>query len=170
MAGNNGNNGNNGNKFNDLMIEDVKALFPGMTNTPLATINTDNGNPGIRLVDNSDNLAEMLKVVWFPDIEMARNVAEALAECDEFLIEPDGKTRNKEVLQRIEWVKNLCASLCSYNARFADLYKQAAIGVATTAVTEKGATLITFPGNIPSGKYDSVNNNKNVSDNHGRKA
>lgn len=62
----------------------------------------ETGNPGIRLIANDDSLINMLKVVYLEDVEMARNAAEALAECDEFMMEPDprhpGKMRaNREV-------------------------------------------------------------------------
>ena len=151
----------NGNGMKDQMYADTKALYPGFGETPLFNANGSGNNPGVRLINNDDKLSEMLKLLWFPNTEMARNVAEALAECDEFLYNPDGK-QNKEVLQRIEWIKNLCASLCSVNSRFADIYKQTAIGVATTAVTEKGATLVNMPFNVreqPSKPAPNNNNN-----------
>lgn len=132
------------NRFKDMTIDGVKALFPEMGSEPIFHSNGGSSNPGVRLITNDDKLNEMLKVVWFPDMELARNVAEALGECDEFLLNPDGKP-NPLVAQRVEWIKNLCAALCSYNARFADIYKQTAIGVATTAVTEKGASLLQMP-------------------------
>jgi hypothetical protein len=139
-------NGNGNGNGNNLMYYAGSRLLSGdYGDKPLFSGNGSGNNPGVRLVDNSDSLSEMLKMVWFPDSELARNVAEALAECDEFLINIEDSKPNREVLQRIEWVKNLCASLCSVNARFADIYKQTAIGVATTAVTERGATLVTMP-------------------------
>jgi len=157
-----GNNGNSGNDMQDIYVDGVKALYPDFGDKPLFNSNGGGSrNPGVRLIDNSDKMNEMLKMLWFPEMEMARNVNDALAECDEFLFSLEDKEHKKpnlEVMQRIEWVKNLCACLCSVNARFADIYKQTSIGVATTAVTEKGSTLLSFPANIPGAKDEPKNN------------
>jgi hypothetical protein len=79
----------------------------------------------------------MLKIVYIEDYETARNVAEALAECDEFLLDEEGKP-DPLVLQRIEWIKYMLALFCSVKGRFADAYKQASTGVLTNAMTDKG--------------------------------
>lgn len=152
------------NRFKDMTIDGVKALFPEMGSEPLFHGNGGSSNPGVRLISNDDKLSEMLKLLWFPDMDLARWVPESLSECDEFLLKPDGKP-HPEVLQRIEWVKNLCAAICSFNARFADLYKQTAIGVATTAVTEKGSTLL----QMPLGRADNSQNEKSSVKGNGRK-
>lgn len=147
MAGNNGNgkNGKNGTvDFEDLTVEDVKALFPGMGSGPLISPNLESGNPGVRLVTNDDNLLAMLKIVYVEDYEMADNIADALGECDEFLLNEDGSD-NKEVLQRIEWIKYKLALYCSVKGRFADAYKQASTGVLTNAMSEKGWNLLSMP-------------------------
>jgi len=110
----------------------------------------ETGNPGIRLIANDDSLINMLKVVYVEDYELARNAAEALAECDEFMMEPDpkhpGRMRaNKEVKQRVEWIKYLLSIFCSVKGRFADAYKQAATGVLTNSMTERGWERIQMP-------------------------
>lgn len=145
----NGNGNNNGaavfgKDFQDYKIEDVKALFPEMQTGPLVGQMIDSGNPGIKLISNDEELIAMLKIVYVEDYEMARCVAEALAECDEFLLNPDGKP-NAEILQRVEWIKYLLAIFCSVKGRFADAYKQAATGVLTNAMSERGWTLLNLP-------------------------
>jgi hypothetical protein len=147
-----GNNGNGkydntkvmGKDFQDLKIEDIKALFPEMPTGPLVGQMIDSGNPGYKLVSNDEELIAMLKIVYVEDYEMARCVAEALAECDEFLLNEDNKP-NTEVLQRVEWIKYLLAIFCSVKGRFADAYKQAATGVLTNAMSEKGWNLLQLP-------------------------
>lgn len=136
MSKDNGKNGNNhGNGFEDLTIEGVKALYPEMQAQPLFTPNLDTGNPGVRLITNDGSVLEMLKIVFLPDYDMCHCVAEALAECDEFLLNEDGKP-NAEVLQRIEWIKYLLAAYCSKDGRFADKYGQIATGVLTNAMED----------------------------------
>ena len=153
--GDNGKNGNgqhhdngNGNgkvNFEDMTVEGVKLLFPGMGAGPLISANLDSGNAGIRLVQNDSNLLDMLKIVYVEDYEKADNVSDALGECDEFLLDDDGKTENKEVKQRVEWIKYKLAIYCSVKGRFADAYKQAATGVLTNAMSERGWNLLNIP-------------------------
>jgi len=128
----------------DITFGDVKALFPEMSKGPLVSGVMDSSNPGIRLVSNDGNLMEMLKIVYVEDEEMARNVAEALAECDEFLLQEDGKP-HPLIVQRIEWIKYMLSLMCSVKGRFADAYKQTATGVLTNAMTEKGWAPLNFP-------------------------
>lgn len=128
----------------DLKINDIKAIFPDVSQGPIFSPNLESGNPGIRLIANDDNLLDMLKIVYIEDYEMADNVADALGECDEFLLNEDG-TANAEVLQRIEWIKYKLAARCSVKGRFADAYKQTATGVLTNAMSEKGWTLLQMP-------------------------
>jgi hypothetical protein len=165
MPGNNGNGGNGsknvsvmGKDFQDYTINDIKALFPEMPTGPLVGQMIDSGNPGIRLVSNDEELIAMLKIVYVEDYEMARCVAEALAECDEFLMNEDGKP-NTEVLQRVEWIKYLLAIFCSVKGRFADAYKQAATGVLTNAMSEKGWNLLSLP--IGKNNNNQPNENRN---------
>lgn len=155
MPGNNGNNENGG----DYTIDGVKALFPEMSQGPLVSGMLDSGNPGVRLVANDDKLIDMLKIVYVEDYEMARNVAEALAECDEFMLGPDGKA-DKLVLQRVEWIKYMLAIFCSVKGRFADAYKQASTGVLTNAMSERGWTLLNLP--IGRNAHNNNDNNNNV--------
>lgn len=157
MPGNTGNNGN-GNGNGDMTIEGVKALFPEMSQGPLVGGMLDSGNPGVRLVANDDKLIDMLKIVYVEDYEMARNVAEALAECDEFMLGPDNKP-DRLVLQRVEWIKYMLAIFCSVKGRFADAYKQASTGVLTNAMSEKGWTLLNLP--VGRNANESRNNNGN---------
>lgn len=131
--------------MNDLKIDDVKALYPGMQSGPLFSPSMDSGNPGVRLIANDGTLLDMLKIVYVENYEMADNIADALGECDEFLLNEDGKTLNPEVLQRIEWIKYKLAIYCSIKGRFADAYKQAATGVLTNAMSERGWTLLQLP-------------------------
>jgi hypothetical protein len=159
------NNGNNGNKdfqqfMNDLTLDGAKALLPELSQTPLISGFSNDSNPGRLLVANDDKLIDMLKIVYIEDIDLARNVAEALAECDEFLLGPDGKP-HALVLQRIEWIKYLLAIMCSVKGRFADAYKQAATGVLTNAMSDsKGWTLLGTPIGKPNlDKIDHNNNN-----------
>lgn len=140
-----GNNGNGKVDFNDITIDGVKALFPEMQSGPLFSPNLDSNNPGVRLIANDGSLLEMLKIVYVEDYNMADNVADALGECDEFLLNEDGKP-NTEVLQRIEWIKYKLAIYCSVRGRFADAYKQAATGVLTNAMSDgKGWSLLQLP-------------------------
>lgn len=151
--------------FNDITIDGIKGLFPEMSQEPLIGPMIDSGNPGLRLISNDEKLIDMLKIVYVEDYEMARNVAEALAECDEFLLEADGKTLNKEVLQRIEWIKYMLAIFCSVKGRFADAYKQAATGVLTNAMSEKGWTLL----NIPFGRNGFTDQRTNNNNGNGKR-
>lgn len=129
----------------DITIDGVKALFPEMASGPLVGGMIDSGNPGVRLVANDDKLIDMLKIVYVEDYDLARNVAEALAECDEFLIDEATKKPDPLVQQRIEWIKYLLAIFCSVKGRFADAYKQASTGVLTNAMSERGWTLLSIP-------------------------
>lgn len=131
--------------FEDMTIEGVKALFPEMQSGPLVGAMVDSGNPGIRLISNDEKLIDMLKIVYVENYEMARNVAEALAECDEFLIDEVTKKADPEILQRVEWIKYMLAIFCSVKGRFADAYKQASTGVLTNAMSERGWTLLNLP-------------------------
>lgn len=132
-------------EMKDLKINDVKALFPEVQAGPLFSASVDTGNPGVRLIANDGNLLDMLKIVYVENIEMADNVADALGECDEFLMDENGK-ENQEVRQRIEWIKYKLAIYCSIKGRFADAYKQAATGVLTNAMSDgKGWTLLQLP-------------------------
>lgn len=141
----------------DITIDGVKALFPEMTQGPLVSGMIESGNPGVRLVANDDKLIDMLKIVYVEDYEMARNVAEALAECDEFLMNDNGKPEPL-VLQRIEWIKYMLAIFCSVKGRFADAYKQAATGVLTNAMTESGWRLLGMPLGKPDNNHERQNN------------
>jgi hypothetical protein len=151
----NNNNGHSGD-FNDYTVNDLKELVPGLGRGPLLSANLDSGNPGIRLISNDDRLIDMLKIVYVEDYDFGRSVAEALAECDEFLLNPDGK-ENPEVKQRVEWIKYLLAIFCSVRGRFADKYTQAATGVLTNAMDEKGWGRIQMPmgGKNSDGQYQS---------------
>lgn len=142
----------------DITIDGVKALFPEMSQGPLIGGMLESGNPGIRLVANDDKLIDMLKIVYIEDYEMARNVAEALAECDEFLIDEATGKPNKLVIQRIEWIKYMLAIFCSVKGRFADAYKQASTGVLTNAMSERGWSLL----NIPVGRNASEPRDRNT--------
>lgn len=152
--------GSNGNGHTDLVENLPKSLRPEYAphehdedETGPETILGDaieTSNPGIRLIANDDTLINMLKVVYVEDYELARNAAEALAECDEFMMEPDpnkpDKMRvNKEVKQRVEWIKYLLSIFCSVKGRFADAYKQAATGILTNSMTERGWERIQMP-------------------------
>lgn len=157
--GKNGKGGMPGKEFvdmKDITIDGVKALFPEMQQGPLFSPNLDSGNPGTRLITNDGSLLEMLKIVYVENYDMADNVADALGECDEFLMNEDGKP-NAEILQRVEWIKYKLAIYCSIKGRFADAYKQAATGVLTNAMSDgKGWTLLQLPlggnaNNQPSG-------------------
>jgi hypothetical protein len=159
---NNGNGNGSGTDFKDITIDGVKALFPEMQTGPLISGMMDSGNPGIRLISNDEKLIDMLKIVYVEDYEMARNVAEALAECDEFLLDERGKP-DPLVLQRVEWIKYMLAIFCSVKGRFADAYKQAATGVLTNAMSEKGWTLL----QVPLGR--SMNEPQNKEGNQGKR-
>lgn len=165
----------NGNGHNALMEELPKSLRPNYAPhehdddeqgpQQLMTDAIETGNPGVRLIANDENLINMLKVVYVEDVELARNVAEALGECDEFLMEWDEKRQkfrpNKEVLQRVEWIKYLLSIFCSVKGRFADAYKQAATGVLTNSFTEKGWERLTLPlGNNKRDEQDGKPNGK----------
>jgi hypothetical protein len=141
----------------DLTFDGVKALFPEMASGPLVGAMIESGNPGVRLVSNDDDLLNMLKIIYVEDYEMARNFAEALAECDEFLYNADGKP-NKEVQQRIGWLKNELSIFCSVKGRFADAYKQAATGVLTNAMSESGWKLLGMPIGRPANEGKDHNN------------
>lgn len=151
MASNNGHDSGNGNGKGqdpfgkDMTLDGVKALFPEMAQGPLVGAMIESGNPGVRLVANDDKLIDMLKIVYVEDYEMARNVAEALAECDEFLLNELTGKPDPLVLQRIEWIKYMLAIFCSVKGRFADAYKQASTGVLTNAMSERGWTLLNIP-------------------------
>jgi hypothetical protein len=112
------------------------VLRPENTNPQrLISPNLEGSNPGLRLISNEERLPDMLKVVYIDDDDEARYIAEALGECQEFLLNEDGKP-NAEVEMRIEEIKFLLASKCSIKGRFADAYKQAAVGVLTNSFTE----------------------------------
>lgn len=155
MEGDNGNENKQGEEFKiediagegfkDLTIGGIKALYPEMSQGPLVGAMIESGNPGVRLVANDDKLIDMLKIVYVEDYELARNVAEALAECDEFLINELTGKPEPLVLQRQEWIKYLLAIFCSVKGRFADAYKQASTGVLTNAMSERGWTLLSMP-------------------------
>lgn len=150
----------NGHK-EDLTVEGLKALYPEMAQGPLISGSIDSGNPGIRLVSNDDKLVDMLKIVYIETIEDSNNFSDALAECDEFLVDERTGKPDPEVLQRIEWIKYRLASRCSVGGRFADAYKQAAVGVLTNTATERGWK----PLNLPMGRYD--NNQKDHNSGNG---
>jgi hypothetical protein len=145
-------------EMRDMTIGDVKALFPEMQQGPLFSPNLDSGNPGVRLIANDDKLIDMLKIVYVEDYAMADNIADALGECDEFLLDPDGKP-NAEVLQRVEWIKYKLAIYCSVKGRFADAYKQTATGILTNAMSEKGWNPLQMP--LGKNKYDREDQNQN---------
>lgn len=128
-------------------------------NMPQALIsgNIADGNPGVKLIQNDDRLSEMLKAVYIEDYELARNVAEALGECDEFLYNKDGKP-NKDVERRIEWIKYILATFCSVKGRFAQAYLDGATGIRTSTFTERGWQQFTF--NNKSREYNAEPNNK----------
>jgi len=131
-------------------------------NMPQALIsgNIDSGNPGAKLIQNDDKLAEMLKAFYFRDDEFGRNVAEALGECDEFLIDTEGDNKgkpNKGVLLRIEWVKYLCSALGSVGGRLIQAYLDGATGIRTTAFTERGWQLFSLTGRPRENDNDSGN-------------
>lgn len=144
--------GNNGHEEytvqNDMTIEGAKALFPDMAQGPLIGGMLESGNPGVRLIANDDSTIDMLKIVYLEDNEEALNIAGALSECDEFLMNDDGKTKSKRVLQRIEWIKYLLACKCSVKGRFAHGYMETSTGVLTSSMSERGWV----PLNIPMGK------------------
>lgn len=132
--GNNGNGKNGNGSVTDTQLKDLLPAYLAGPNRIISP-NLDSSNPGVRLVQNDATLIEMLKIVYVKDEEFARNVAEALAEANEFLLDENGK-EDKRVLQRIESIKNLLAIFCSINGRFADAYKQAAAGILTNAMSE----------------------------------
>ncbi len=103
----------------------------------LISPNIETTNAGVRLISNEEKIPDMLKAIYLQDEELARCIAEALAECDEFLYSPDGKP-DKEVELRREWIKYLCACFCSVKGRFAQLYTDAATNIRTTAFDERG--------------------------------
>lgn len=166
MAENEGNgNGNGFVNLDEMTWEGVRKLFPNTGTGPIVSGLIDSGNPGTRLVANDDKLIDMLKIVYVEDYEMARNVAEALAECDEFLLGPDGKP-DTLVLQRVEWIKYMLAIFCSVKGRFADAYKQAATGVLTNAMSDaRGWTLL----NMPLSRNGAQNPNESERPNHNNK-
>jgi hypothetical protein len=129
--------------FKDITIDGVKALFPEFGGAPLISGNSS-GEPAYRLIEN-DDLLESLKVVYFPTLEHAHNVRDALAECFSARLLATNKEDLKAVDERINWIKIHCATMCSLNALFADEFKQTAIKVATTASTEKGFKMMQMP-------------------------
>ena len=169
----NGNGNGNGNISNDprfknlkdmedLTVDGLKAIFPDMQQGPMFSPNIDSGNPGVRLIANEGNLLDMLKVVYVENYEMADNVADALGECDEFLLDTQTGKPNIEVLQRVEWIKYKLAIYCSIKGRFADAYKQASTGVLTNAMSDgKGWSLLNLPlGGNPNQQTNSYKKDK----------
>jgi hypothetical protein len=145
-----------------MTFDGAKELFPELSKGPLLGQMLDSGNPGVRLISNDDNIINMLKIVYVENYEQARNFAEALGECDEFLLNPDGKP-NREVMQRIEWIKYMLSIFCSVKGRFADAYKQTATGVLTNSMSERGWHLLSAPfgHNNNNNNNDRNNNDRN---------
>jgi hypothetical protein len=142
----------------DQTLEEVKKLYPEMTTGPLIGGNLDSGNPGVRLVQNDENIFDMLKIVYLEDDEEVHNFAEALGECGEFLIDEATKKPHPLVLERINWLKYLLSLKCSKKGRFADAYKQTATGVLTNAMTESGWKMLQMP--FGGGKEERKENNQ----------
>jgi len=148
MFRNNGRNGHKGNDgpvdFEDLTVNDVKALYPGMTQEPLVNSIMDSSNPGMQIIRMDGDLMDMLKVVYLEDLDTAMDFAAALQECSENLFDEEGEPIPESFL-RVEWVKWQLALRCSVKGRFVDTYKQIVTGVLTNSMSERGWERLSMP-------------------------
>jgi hypothetical protein len=159
MAGNNG--AGTAEDFKDITIDGVKALFPEMNSGPLISGIMDSGNPGMRIISDEEFL-EDLKALYFEDPVEAMITAAAISECFEFLMNKDGKTKNIEVLQRIQSIKYVCYTACSVKGRMVDKYGQISTNVLTNAYAEgKGWIPLSMPLGRPGNEQQNKDHNPN---------
>jgi len=154
--------------FEDIKINDVKALFPQVTQTPLFSPMLDNANPGMKLIQNDGDLWTMLKIVYIEDFNQADKYAAALCECSRFLLDREGKPRPM-IQERINWIKIKLALKCSVKGRFADSLKQIATGVLTNAMSDDGGWTTIMPIAKSGRETEQYNTDHQPPGNNGKK-
>lgn len=147
-----------------LSAEGFKELFPGAAGAPLLSQGLGETNPGVRLLSNDETITEMLKGLNFNDEKQAATCAFALGENEIFLYDENGKV-NKEVERIRSRIKYRATSQCSIKGLWADQYKQAAIGVATSTATNRGFVPLNLAGNTRKTNEELDGNHKQPTNN-----